>query len=97
MATFISLSNYTEQGIKNIKGSPDRAAAVKKLAQSLGGKLTQLYLTMGAYDLVVVSEFPDAATAAKFALTVGAQGNVRTTTLQAFSESEMGDIIGSLP
>ena len=97
MATFISLSNYTEQGIKNIKGSPDRAAAVKKLAQSLGGNMSQLYLTMGAYDLVVVSEFPDAATAAKFALTVGAQGNVRTTTLQAFSESEMGDIIGSLP
>ena len=53
-------------------------------------------MTMGAYDLVVMSEFPDAATAAKFALTVGAQGNVRTTTLQAFSASEMADIIGSL-
>ncbi len=97
MATFISLVNYSEQGIKNIKDSPDRAAAVKKLAQSLGGDMTQLYLTLGAYDLIVVSEFPDAATAAKFALTVGAQGNVRTTTLQAFSQSEMADIIGSLP
>ena len=97
MATFISLVNYSEQGIKNIKDSPDRAAAVKKLAQSLGGDMTQLYLTMGAYDLIIVSEFPDAATAAKFALTVGAQGNVRTTTLQAFSQSEMADIIGSLP
>ncbi len=97
MATFINLINYTEQGIKNIKDSPDRAAATKKLAQSLGGDITQIHLTMGAYDLVVMSEFPDAATAAKFALTVGAQGNVRTTTLQAFSASEMAEIIGSLP
>ena len=97
MATFISLLNYSEKGIKNIKDAPNRAAAAKKLAQSLGGDITQIYLTMGAYDLIAVSEFPDAATAAKFALTVGAQGNVRTTTLQAFSASEMADIIGSLP
>ena len=97
MATFISLVNYSEQGIKNIKDAPNRVEAVKKLAQSLGGDITQIYLTMGAYDLITVSEFPDAATAAKFALTVGAHGNVRTNTLQAFSESEMADIIGSLP
>ena len=97
MATYISLVNYTEQGIKAIKDSPDRVDAVRALAEKLGGKMTHLFLTMGAYDLVAISEFPDAEAAAKFTLTIGSAGNVRTTTLQAFTEGQMREIIGSMP
>ncbi len=97
MATYISLINYTDQGIRNVKDSPNRQDAAKALAQNLGGEFKQIYLTLGAYDLVVVLELPDDAAAAKFALTVGAHGNIRTTTLKAFNEAEFRDIFAALP
>ena len=97
MATYISLVNYTEQGIKSIKESPKRVDGVRVLAEKLGGKMSDLYLTMGAYDLVAISEFPDSEAAAKFALTLGSMGNVRTTTLQAFGENQFRDIVSNLP
>ncbi len=59
--------------------------------------MKDLYLTMGAYDLVVLAEAPDDEAVAKFALAVCSRGNVRTTTLKAFTESEFKTIIGSLP
>ena len=56
-----------------------------------------LYLTMGAYDLVAISQFPDDEAAARFTLTLGAMGNVRTTTLKAFDEDSFRDIVSKLP
>jgi uncharacterized protein with GYD domain len=97
MATYISLVNYTDQGIRNIKDSPKRLAEVKKLAKAFGGNLKQFFLTMGGYDIVVVVDLPGDEAAAKFVLTIGAAGNVRTTTLKAFSESEYRKIIAALP
>ena len=97
MATYISLVNYTEQGIKSIKESPRRVDGVRMLAEKLDGKMGDLYLTMGAYDIVAISEFPDAEAAAKFALALGSMGNVRTTTLQAFDEAQFRDIVSNLP
>ncbi len=97
MSTYISLIEYTEQGIKNIKESPARADAARNLLQGLGGTMKELYLTMGEYDLVVISEAPDAETITKFMLAVGASGNIKTTTLTAFPEADYRRIIGELP
>lgn len=97
MATYIMLINYTDQGIRNIKDSPRRADAARQALSDMGGEMKELYMTMGGYDLVVVAEAPSDDVMAKFALTLGAQGNVRTTTLKAFSEAEYRGIIQSLP
>ena len=97
MSTYISLVNYTQDGIAAIKDSPKRLSVVKRLAKSMGGKVKDFYLTLGDYDLVVVYEMPDAATAAKFMLTVGSTGAVRTKTLAAFPEAEYREIIAALP
>lgn len=97
MSTYITLVNYTEQGIKTVKDSPSRVDAGKALAKSLGGEMKQLFLTMGAYDMVAVSEFPDDEAAAKFSLILGSKGNVRTTNMLAFPEDQMRSVIDSLP
>ena len=97
MATYITLANYTEQGMRTIKDSPARLDAARTLASDLGGTLGQFCLTLGAYGFVVVSEFPDDEAAAKFALAVGSMGNVRTTTLKAFPEADYRRIIQELP
>ncbi len=54
MAKYISLVKYTEKGIENIKESPNRLDASKRLCESLGATLDGFYLTMGRYDMVVV-------------------------------------------
>jgi len=58
--------------------------------------MTQLYWTLGHYDLVAIVEAPDDKAATAFALAVGAAGNVRTQTLRAFGREEMNGILGKL-
>jgi uncharacterized protein with GYD domain len=96
MATYIMLANWTDQGIRNVKGSPERLDAAKKALKDLGGEFKTFYLTMGEHDMVAVYEAPDDSVAAKFALKLGAQGNVRTRTLKAFAEADYRKLIGSV-
>lgn len=96
MATFISLINFTDQGIRNVKESPDRYEAFKALAEKLGGTVKGVYYTMGRYDMVVIVEASDEA-AMTAMLKVGSLGNVRTETLRGFSLEEMKKIIGKMP
>ena len=97
MGTYIALINYTDQGIRNIKDSPDRAEAARKAIQDMGGDMKAVYLTMGTYDLVVIIEAPSDEVVARFVLATGAQGNVRTTTVKAFTQAEFRDIVAGLP
>jgi uncharacterized protein with GYD domain len=93
VATYISLINWTEKGAAGFKETVDRADVGKQLAASFGGALKEIYWTMGAYDIVAVSEAPDDETASAFALSLAAQGNIRMTTMRAFSGDEMRGII----
>ena len=96
MATYVSLIRYTEQGIRNIKESPNRLDAAKKAYQAAGGELKAFYLAMGKYDIVFIAEAPDDETAARIALSLGSLGNVRTHTMRVFDEGQFRKIIGSL-
>jgi uncharacterized protein with GYD domain len=96
MAKYILLTSWTDQGIKNVKGSPKRLDAAKALAKKLECKIEQFYMTLGAHDAVVVLDAPDDEAVAKYVLTLGSGGNVRTTTLKAYSEASYRQIIGSL-
>ena len=97
MATYIALSNFTDQGIRSVKDSTKRADAVKEAGGKFGAKMTQIYWTQGQYDLVAVIEAPDDMSATAFALAIGMGGNIRTQTLRAFSKEEMNGILGKLP
>ena len=97
MATYIILINYTDQGIRNIKDSPKRLDAAKKMLKTMGGEIKDFYLTMGSYDLAIVAEAPSDDVIAKFSLASGSLGNIRTTTLKAFPEAEYRKIVGTLP
>lgn len=96
MVTYLMLLNWTDQGIKNVKDSPKRLDGVKKLAKDLGGEVKSFYMTLGAYDLVLIVEVPNNDKLASFALKLGSLGNVRSTTLRAFSEDDYRRIIGGL-
>ena len=93
MPTFITLVNFTDQGIKNIKESPKRAKAFQDLAKKLGCTVKELYWTQGQYDLVTIVDAPDEQTMSALVLTVAGLGNIRGQTLRAFSAAEFGAII----
>jgi uncharacterized protein with GYD domain len=82
MAINISLVNFTDQGIRNIKDSPKRVQAFRELAKKHGASVRELYWTTGHYDMVVITEGADEALSAVL-LSVAKLGNVRTQTLRA--------------
>ena len=97
MPIYIALSRYTQKGVESIKDGPARLDAAKKNLAAAGGKLIGFYLTMGQYDIVTITEFPDEETAARAGLASVSQGNLRGETLRAFTEEEYRRIIASLP
>src|SRR5215208_1102973 len=92
---YIMLLRWTEQGIRNFKDTTRRADSAKREAERIGGKLT-LYWTFGEYDLVCILEAPNDEAAMEFGLKVGSFGNVRTTTLKAFTEEEIAGVVKKL-
>ncbi len=96
MATYIVLSNFTDQGVRSVKETTKRADAVKEMASKFGVTVKDLYWTLGSYDVVAIFEAPDEASITAFGLAIAAGGNIRTQTLRAFSKEEMGGILRKL-
>jgi uncharacterized protein with GYD domain len=88
MAKFVSLLNWTDQGAKDAASSVERAEAAKAVAAQMGGSF-EIYWTMGQCDMVVVSDFPDDETAAAFLAKVASLGNIRSSTMRAFTSDEV--------
>jgi uncharacterized protein with GYD domain len=96
MPTYLSLLNWTKEGLEKIKDSPARLDVAKKAIESAGGKLKSFYLLMGQYDMAIIVEAPDDATLARINLSLASKGGVRSETLRAFTEDEYRKIISSI-
>jgi uncharacterized protein with GYD domain len=96
MGTYILLGSFTDQGIRNIKDTTKRAEAVRGMAKKLGITVNDMYWTLGQYDIAATLDAPDESAATSLALSIGALGNVRTQLLRAFTEEEIGPMLGKL-
>jgi uncharacterized protein with GYD domain len=97
MVTYIGLMSFTEQGIKNIKGTTQRAAAAKEMAKKFGVNMRDIWWTMGDTDLVCVLEADDEQALAAFSLGTAMQGNIRSRSMRAYTAAEMDKILAKLP
>ena len=97
MATYIALVNYTDQGVRQIRQTTERAKALINAAANLGVKIKDIYWTMGAFDAVFIAEAPEDDSVMAFAASMGSLGNIRTQTLRAFSAAEMNKILDKVP
>jgi len=93
MTTYVSLINWTEQGIKNFRDTTQRAEDFSRMVEGSGGRVRELLWTVGEYDLVCIAEFPDDETGVAALLRVGSGGNIRSNTLRAFNAEQMAGII----
>ena len=96
MPTYITLVNWTDEGIKNVKESPERLGAFKEAVENTGGKVIGFYLTMGRFDMVVVTEGQSDEVVASQMLSTACKGAIRTETLKAFTEGEYRAIISKV-
>jgi uncharacterized protein with GYD domain len=94
---FITLFKYTPLGLATIKESPNRINKNRALVEKLDGRIIGIWLTMGEYDLVAVSEAPNAEVAAQVAMMECGTGTVTSQTMQAFAEEEFAGIVARIP
>jgi uncharacterized protein with GYD domain len=93
MPTYVALIDWTEQGVKNYRDTVDRYESSRGQFEQMGVRLTQVYWTVGAHDIVAIAEADDGETMAAAMLMLASQGNVRTTTMRALSADEMRAVI----
>jgi len=96
MPTYISLCRWTQQGVQNIKESPNRLDSAKKGFAKVGAKLLNFYMVTGTHDFVLISEAPNDEAIAKAMLTAVSAGNITSQTSRAYTEDEYREIIKSL-
>ena len=92
LPSFVVLGNWTEQGIRNVTAAPERIKQTHSMVEKSGGKI-QLFFTLGKYDFVMIVEVPNDDVMMAILLCLGSMGNVRTTTMKAWTESEGVKII----
>ena len=93
MPKYVTLYNWTDQGAATAKDTVNRYQAAKQLVESKGGSIDTILWTVGPYDLVTISDFPDEETGTAVSLQLASTGNLRSTTMRAFTEGEMKGII----
>ena len=96
MAKYVSLIQFTDQGIRNIKDTLKRSEAAMAEAKKMGMKIVEAFWTMGAYDVVVLLDAPDDETMSAFSLKIGSMGSVKTHTMRAFGREEMEGILAKI-
>ncbi len=96
MPTYVNLFNWTDQGIRTFRETVDRVDAAESMLGKLGVRIKDIYWTTGQYDIVAVTEAPDDESGIAALLALGSQGNVRSTTLRAFTRDEMARVIAKL-
>ncbi|MBW1980475.1 MAG: GYD domain-containing protein [Deltaproteobacteria bacterium] len=97
MPRYVILAKLTDDAIRAVKIAPKRIDKAIKNLEDMGGKLISFYATMGEYDYVAIGEAPNDEVAMAFLLRLGASGDVRTTTLRAFSRDELAELVKKLP
>jgi uncharacterized protein with GYD domain len=97
MPTYIVLMNWTEQGVRSAKDTVDRYEGARSQFEQAGIQFRDVYWTIGPYDLVTTAEAPDEETLSASLLSLAGAGNLRTTTMRAFSSEEMRGVIEKMP
>jgi uncharacterized protein with GYD domain len=95
MPTYVTLSNFTDQGVKDIKNAVKRSEAFKKAAKGAGVTVKELLWTQGQYDVVSIVEGSEEAIAA-LGLSIVSMGNVTGQTLRGFTAAEMEKILAKV-
>jgi len=96
MPKYAFLGGYKAETWAQFIANPgDRAAAVQKAADRVGGKVDVLYFTFGEDDFLLIAEAPDDNAAAALAVATASSGALRgIRTIKLITASDMQSILG---
>jgi uncharacterized protein with GYD domain len=94
MATYILLSNLTDEGAKTIKNNPRRIMQVNTELEAMGVKVVAQYATLGPYDFVNIVEAADNETIMRASAELASRGSVKVMTLPAVGVEALINSLG---
>ena len=94
MATYVLLTNLTDEGRKTIRSRPERIREVNKEIEGMGGKMITQYAVLGPYDFVNIVEAPNNEAIVRIVVELGARGTLQLMTLPAIGIEEFISRIG---
>jgi uncharacterized protein with GYD domain len=91
MPKYLWQVSYSQAGLKGLlkEGGSSRVAAIKKLAESRGGKVEAFYFAFGEDDVYLIADLPSQVDAAAISLAVGASGAARVRTIVLLTPEEI--------
>lgn len=91
MAKYLWQVSYTTEGLKGLvkEGGSSRVAAIKKLAESRGGKVEAFYFAFGDDDVYLIADLPSNVEASAISLAVGASGAASIKTVVLLTAEEV--------
>jgi uncharacterized protein with GYD domain len=96
MVRYLTLIQFTDKGVKDIKDSPHRAEMFRGRVEKAGGRVCGLYWALGEFDGAVVFEAPDDVTATGLLLTLSRDGFVRTKSARLFEAAEFEQVLAKI-
>jgi uncharacterized protein with GYD domain len=91
-AVFFSYSGATWARMINSPG--DRTAAVRRLADSVGGSIESMYWMFGTHDGIVIADLPDSVSAAAVSVAVASTGAfAHVQTHELLSQEQLGQVL----
>jgi uncharacterized protein with GYD domain len=96
MAKYVVFFTYTSDSWERLIKTPefDRAAAMRQLADSMGGSLESIYWMSGSYDGFDIIDVPDSVSAAAVSVTLTSSGAFKQVeTHELLSEQQMGQAL----
>jgi len=93
MATYVLLVKFTDKGAADITNVPDRIDQSVNAWREVGGRDFNVLMTMGEYDYCCIGEAPSDDVVMKFLFKLAKRGNVRTSTMKAFSKDQVSELL----
>ena len=94
MAKYLALFSYSDEAVAAMIENPaDREAAVRKVLESVGGRLEFFYWMFGDHDGVAVVEARDSVTMAGISTAIRSTGTVSSETHELFSTNDIHQIL----
>ncbi len=96
MSTYALLSKWTQEGITNVKNSPNRLDELKVAWKEFGAEFVSFYGVVGQYNMLIIFEAPNNEIAWRVALHQSEGGALRSEVLVLQTEGEYRKVIAGL-
>ena len=94
MRTFIMIGKYTMQALDEV--SAERTRSVENYIKTLGGKVKEMFVLLGNYDVILIVELPSEEKAIQASLGLSRSTGIDFTTYPAVSAENFDTIAQQL-